>query len=398
MHIGGKQLARLLPLIASSLTVAGCVPTSLVSSANPASAIAQPIVPNAPRADPWAQVSSAVEAARAETGFPAVVVAVARGPQLVYNEAFGVTDLENGTRAKAESVFRIASVSKPITATAVLQLVEEGSLNLQSSIRRYVPSLPSRYQKITIADLLRHTGGVRHYKSEAEYVTTRHCDRLADAVSIFASDPLDHRPGDKITYSTWGYVLLGLAVERASGLRFADYVRARIFAPAAMKSTRLDTLELITHRAEGYTHENGKIRNADPIDTSCRIPAGGFVSTAADLARFAIALQNGRLVRRDTALNMMRSQITRAMIDRTVAGSELPSDYNLPTIGYGWSIVEEDFGTVVNHGGNQPGVTAMLYLVPERGLSVAILTNLDGEGAAITELAKTIVKAVPSQP
>ena len=360
--------------------------TSAVAGAQPAPA------------DPWNGATKAIAAAMAKTKFPAVTAAVARNGRIEYLRAFGLSDIENATRARVDSVFRIASISKPITATAVLQLVESGRISLDTSIARYVATLPPAYEKVTVRDLLRHSGGVRHYKDDAEYITTRKCDRLADALEIFSGDPLDHQPGDKITYSTWGYTLLGLAIESASGLSFADYVKQRIFQPAAMTASRVDTLEIIPNRAEGYTSaKDGTIRNADLLDTSCRIPAGGFVSTAADLARFSIALNGGLLLKPATLAEMTRNQITPQMIAGTVKGMDLPKDFVFPGFGLGWALHEVAGETNVQHGGNQPGVTTMLYHVPARDLTVVLLTNLDSKGSEITALANAVAASVPVQ-
>lgn len=119
-------------------------------------------------ADPWRKVSAAIEASMQSAKFPAVTAAVVRNGRVEYLRGFGFSDIENATPADGETVYRIASVSKPITAAAVMQLVEKGRVDLAASIRNYVPSLPASYDKVTITDLLRYTGGVRHYKNDAE--------------------------------------------------------------------------------------------------------------------------------------------------------------------------------------------------------------------------------------
>lgn len=348
-------------------------------------------------ADPWRKVSAAIEASMKAAKFPAVTAAVVRNGRVEYLRGFGLSDIENATPADGKTVYRTASVAKPITAAAVMQLVEAGRVDLAASIRKYVPSLPATYDRVSITDLLRHTGGVRHYKDDAEYLTTRHCDRLSDALPIFASDPLDHGPGEKFTYSSWGYTLLGLAIERVSGLSYPEYIRSRIFQPAGMASSRVDTLQIIPHRAAGYTTaENGTIRNADLLDTSCRIPAGGFVSTAGDLARFSVALQNGTLMKRETMRGMMRPGLSSGAVTRSLVGLKVPAGYVFPGIGFGWQIENKEGLVRVNHGGNQPGVTTMLYQIPARGLAVVLLTNLDSKGVEITALAEAITNAVPN--
>ena len=337
------------------------------------------------------RIAALVEAARTEKHFPAMSVVVTRRGRIAYDHAFGVADLESGRAATTATQYRMASVAKPITATAILQLVQSGKISLTDSIRKYVPELPRSYAGVTIRDLLRHTSGVRHYKDSAEFISTLHCSRLDQALRIFASDPLEHRPGEKITYSSWGYVLLGIAVERVSGTSYFDYVRRHIFAPAGMRHTRLDRIIPVPPQAVGYTTlKNGKVGPAPPLDSSCRIPAGGLISTAEDIGKFAIALQDGRLVSRAFVGQMETSQVTRAIIERTLRGMQVPAGFKPPGMGYGFATEIVGGEKRAYHGGNQPGATAMLYIIPDRSESVVILTNLDGQGEALTELARKI--------
>lgn len=338
-----------------------------------------------------AGLDSIIHAAQRETGAPAISVALAEGGRIVYTRSFGTADIENGVPATDSTVYRIASVSKPLTATAVLQLVAARKLELDRSIRAYVPELPAAYDRVTLRDLLRHTGGVRHYRDDAEFVTTRHCDSLSQSLAIFAADPLEHAPGEKITYSSYGFVLLGLAVERASGERYADYVRAHVLAPAGMRATRVDDLSIIPDRAHGYRRRSGTPANAPPLDTSCRIPAGGFVATSADLARFAVALDTGALLPAAWRREMTRSQLTPEIIQRTLQGLNAPPGFQPPGLGFGWAV--ESDGSAAYHGGNQPGFTSVLYYVPARHLAVAVMTNLEGGGDALTELARRLAAA-----
>lgn len=330
--------------------------------------------------------------ARAELHVPGMSVAVVKDGSIVFMRGYGMADVENRVLAKPTTAYRTASLAKPITATAVLQLVERGDVTLGASIRTYVPTLPATYDGVTIRDLLRHTGGVRHYRDNAEFITTRHCERLPDALDIFASDPLDHAAGEKITYSSYGYTLLGLAVEAATGATFSDYVRKHILEPAGMRATHVDDAAIVPDRAGFYDRsDDGELRNAPLLDTTCRIPAGGFVSTVEHLARFMIALESGVLLEGTTVHDMMRSHLTRDMTERTLAGIELPPGYEPPGMGFGWAISPGD--GAVNHGGNQPGATAMLYHLPADDVTVVLMTNLGGIGEALTVLAQKIAAA-----
>jgi serine beta-lactamase-like protein LACTB, mitochondrial len=308
-----------------------------------------------------------------------------------------LTDLENNVQATNQAVYRIASVSKPITAVAVMQLVKKGKIDLDAPIQKYVPEFPKHSAPITVRQLLTHTSGIRHYKDDAEFNTTKHCKDLSEGTSFFLNDSLVHKPGEKITYSTYGFVLLGLAVEKASGMRFTDYLREHIFAPAGMASTREDLIYDIVHkRARGYAIEKATedLKNPDLVDTSCRIPAGGLLSTAGDLARFLIALNSGLILDAQSRSAMFRNYVTEEQIRNTIAGQQVPPNYQFPGFGLGWAIHSPGRRDALWHGGNQQGATSMLYWVPAANLGLAMLTNLGEQGGAVTTLAEQIAKTM----
>jgi serine beta-lactamase-like protein LACTB len=325
------------------------------------------------------------------TGAPSVSVAVARDGKLVFEDARGLADLENSVPATTSSMYRLASVTKPMTAVAVLQLAASGKLSLDDRVQKYVPAFADAHGAVTIRDLLRHTGGIRHYKA-GEFAATRHCNQLAEGLPVFASDPMANAPGEFITYSSYGYVLLGLAIERASGATFADYLHSNVFVPARMQRTKPDDVHaIVPHRVAGYTkRSDGSLRRADLVDTSCRMPAGGLLATASDVARFGIALLDGKLLAETSRAQMMTSQVPEETVRRTLDHLKAPPGYKPAGMGFGWSIGTERHPDAVLHGGNQQGATAMLFLVPKRRLVIAILSNLEAQGSAITLLAERI--------
>ena len=346
-------------------------------------------------AEPSDRFEPAIRTFMTTAGAPAVSVAISKDSEVIYSRAFGLADVENSVPATRSSVFRIASVSKPLTATAVLQLVDAGRIDLDAPIQKYVPSFPDRYQGVTVRDLLRHTGGIRHYKGD-EFASTRHCGSLAEGMEIFAGDAMANAPRAMITYSSYGYVLLGLAIESVSGMPYSEYVRRRILGPARMTRTRVDDIHaVVANRAAGYRRgSDGSLERPDLVDTSCRVPAGGFLSTAEDLARFGTALLSGRLLPERQLSEMMKSQLTAEIVSRTLAALHAPPDFHPPGLGFGWSIGTAKHPDAVLHGGNQQGATAMLYLIPKRSLVIAILTNIEGEGDRITTLADDLADEV----
>ena len=164
-----------------------------------------------------------------------------------------MADVENFVPMTPMTTIRLGSISKPITAIAVMQLVEQGKMDLDGEIQRYVPSFPKKQWPVTIRELLGHLGAVRHYQGDDEEGSTRHYTDRTEPLKIFAGDPLLFEPGTRFSYTTYGFNLLGAAVENASGEKFLDYLQAHIFQPAGMDHIRDDNVyAIIPHRARGY--------------------------------------------------------------------------------------------------------------------------------------------------
>lgn len=321
-----------------------------------------------------AQVASAIASFRDRLHIPALSVAVVVDGELRFAGAYGTTDVENGVAATTATVFRIASASKPLAAIAAMQLAERGALDLDAPVQKYAPAFPVKRFPITTRQVLAHVSGIRNYRPGEGERTTRY-GSLTDALSIFKDDELDHEPGARFTYTTLGYTLLGVIVEGASGRSFEDYMRQQVFTPAGMSRTLADdVLQIVPNRARGYTPRtfgafDGNYRNAILMDSSYKRPGGGWLSTAEDLARFAIAVETGQLIKPETFRQMTQGQ-------RTTGGVET---------GYacGWYVNTRDGGRrdgSVWHGGVQPGFTSDLWLVPSRRFAVAIVANLEGGG------------------
>lgn len=325
------------------------------------------------------KIDGVVASEMARTGAPGVSIAILIDGQVRYANGYGLADLENSVPASARTVYRLASISKPITALAVMQLVERGKIELDAPIQRYVTAFPEKQWPVTVRQLLGHLGGVRHYKAD-EVLSTRHYLDLTRPLDIFKDDPLIAEPGTRYSYTTYGFNLLGAAVENASGVKFVDYLRANIFEPARMDRIRADDVfEIIPHRAQGYRKRaDGRLENSALADTSNKIPGGGLCSTATDLARLAAAVMGGKLVKPATFETMRTAQTTRA---------GKPTAYGL-----GWAVEEHDGFRYVMHGGGQPRVSTMLAMIPARKFAVAWMSNLEGSGMRIhRELAKLLL-------
>ena len=307
-----------------------------------------------------ARLDALVTDAMRRQQIPAVTIAVLSADRLVYSRAFGSADLENSVAATPETLIRTASIAKPITAVAAMTLVESGKLQLDAPVQTYCAPFPTKQWPITTRQLLAHTSGIRHY-NPGEMESTRHYQWMSDGFAIFAADPLLFRPGTGYQYSTYGYTVVGCAIEGAAALRFQDYVAQQVLARAGMTHTSVDDVfDIVPHRARGYQLMNGELKNASLMDSSYKIPGGGYLTTAEDLVRFAQALLDGRLLKPATLAQMWTAT--------PQSGKE----------GYGLGFTVRDGGKFVWHTGGQPGTSTELFIIPDRHFALALLANRDG--------------------
>ncbi|MGC1386324.1 MAG: serine hydrolase domain-containing protein [Candidatus Acidiferrales bacterium] len=320
----------------------------------------------------------------AATKTPGVSVAVVEDGQPVWSKGFGAADMDEHRRATADTLFRLASVSKPLTATGAMQLWQAGKLDLDAPIQKYCPQFPQKPYPITTRELLGHLGGIRHYNSgnhDLELENTKHFDDpIAAGIRFFANDPLVEVPGTQFHYSTQGYTLVGCAIEGASGKSYVDYMTASVFAPAHMSHTMVDdNTKQIAERTRFY-HKNklGMVVAADPLDASYKIPGGGWLSSANDMAAYESAMLNDKLVSRATRDLMWSPQTL-----TTGARDEY---------GYGWGISTVSGVTFVSHSGGQQGTSTNITIAPAQKFGVVVLANMDDIDA--TALAKSLMKTL----
>jgi serine beta-lactamase-like protein LACTB, mitochondrial len=341
--------------------------------------------------DKQAQLESAIAKFMSANSVPGVSVAVVENGENEWSQGYGMSDLENFVPATSRTLYRLASISKPLTATAAMQLWERGKLDLDAPVQKYCPAFPQKEWPITTRQLLGHLGGIRHYRSDSqddpEVGNTKHFnDGIAAGLKFFANDPLVAKPGTKFSYSTQGFTVAGCAIEGASGEKYVDFVRKNIFTPAGMNSTVADDrFAVILSRTRFYhKDESGRVLNADFLDSSYKIPGGGWLSSAEDMSRFEVAVLSDKLVHRATR-DVMWTPL------KTADGSK--NDYAL-----GWGTGKELGVLDVGHGGGQQGTSTFIMLVPERRAGVVVLTNMDGVDASslATDLMK-IILGIPAK-
>ncbi len=315
-----------------------------------------------------ADVEALLKTEMIQGNFPSLSAAIVVGNEIKYAQGFGMADLENSVAAKATTVYRLGSMSKTITATAVMQLAEKGKLDLDKPVQQYCAAFPEKPWPVSTRQLLAHLGGIRDYDNKKfleEYFSTHHYNNIAESLDIFKNDPLLQEPGTKFSYSTYGYNLLGCVIEGASGTTYAAYISESILKPAGMTRTRIDEIStIIPDRARGYAKtRQGDTVNTRLSDTSNKIPAGGLVSSVEDIGKFAIALLDHKLLSSATIEQMWTPQKTRE-------GKEIP--YAL-----GWRVGERNGMKEVFHGGAAAGFSTFLYLLPEKQTAVVLMVNLE---------------------
>ena len=319
-------------------------------------------------------------------GTPGLALAVAVDGTIVYSEGFGFADLEERVPVWPTTKFRIGSISKPLTAVGLMELVQSGKMNLDAPIQKYVPSFPDKGAPITVRMLGGHLGGIRHYQGD-EFLTQKHYSTVTEGLAIFENDPLVAPPGTKFNYSSYGFNLLSAAIESASGQDFLSYMRANVFAPIGLVHTTPDlNSQIVEQRSRFYeSPKNGAVENAPYVDNSYKWAGGGFLSTAEDLVRFGSALLQPGILTAQSLKTMFTSQ-------KTTAGEE--TGY-----GIGWGIGKTPSGKLFYaHSGGSVGGTSQLIVYPDSRVVVALVSKLsdstwkEEEVKAVAEAFETIRK------
>lgn len=282
-------------------------------------------------------------------GSPGGVVVVIRHGRVVLKQAYGLASVELGTAMKVDDRFRIASISKQLTAVAVLQLVDEGKVDLGAPIGRYLHDAPKAWAQVTVAQLLSHTSGIVT-RADAPPAVTAALDQattLAGLRKILDAQPLHEAPGTRHAYNNWGYSLLAQLLEAESGQRYCDYVTQRLLAPLGMTRTECaDTHAVVAGLVTGYgrSASHALVRPDDFPLNAPAAAAGGWVSTADDLAKWALALHGGKLLKPATYA-------------RLIAPTVLPGGEVVP-YGLGTRLRTVDGRPIVAANGDVPGFHA----------------------------------------
>lgn len=331
------------------------------------------------------QIEAAVSKFMSTTHVPGLSVAVVENAELEWASGFGFADLENHVPATEFTLYRLASISKSLSATGAMKLVEKGNLELDDPVQKYCPVFPQKSGAITTRLVMGHLAGIRHYKSDSqndpEVGNTKHFDDPIQAgLDFFKKDPLLSEPGKQFHYSTQGYTLVGCVMQGASGAKYTEYMRQNVFIPAGMEHTLVDDrFAIIPYRTRFYHKtESGTVENADFLDSSYKIPGGGWLSSAEDMARFETAMLSDKLLKPET---------------RSLMWTPLkPSDGQPNGYALGWGTLSEDGIRYVGHDGGQQGTSTNFYIAPEQRAGVVVLANMDD--VPVNDLFKQILKIV----
>lgn len=296
---------------------------------------------------------------------PGAAVLVVRDGVPVVRRGYGLADLEAATPVTPQTSFRLASVSKQFTAAAVLLLAQDGRLTLDDPVRRWLPALPPAAQPVTLRHLLTHASGVLDYEDFVADDDPQVHD--ADVLRLLqAHDRLAFAPGSDYHYSNSGYALLALVVEHASGQRYPEFLRQRIFAPLGMASVaHVEGRTTVPRRAFGHSlvQESGRWQRTDQSSTSAVLGDGGIYASIDDLAKWDAALFDARLL----------SDASRA--DAFTAHTPIRDETGVDGYGYGWRVHGSGDDLLLWHSGETMGFRNVILRWPRQRLTVVVLTN-----------------------
>lgn len=324
---------------------------------------------------------------------PGLSLAVAVNGEVVWAEGFGWADVVERTPMTADTRFRLGALSKPLAAFAAARLHDQGALDLDAPIQRYVPHYQARQWTVTTRQLLGDVAGIHRIRGDNnDAMPGQHCDHLDAAVALLAEEPLLFEPGTQHRYSIWGWVLVSAAVEGASGEPFDVFMTRQVFEPLGLARTVAEESEdpdeaINAHAPRVMSRMRLGVEEAKRPDYSCLAGGAAFISTPADLARFGAAMSKPGLLKAETIEAMYRP-------GRLASGAAT-------TYGLGWTVRQVPLagGTVrlVSHRGSPSGGSVSLLVFPDRGLVVAVAAN-GNLPAGVEPFAMQVAEAFARQP
>ncbi|MDQ1095449.1 MULTISPECIES: serine hydrolase domain-containing protein [Chryseobacterium] len=298
----------------------------------------------------------------------------------IFERSYGWQNAEKKIPNQDKSVYQIASLTKSFTALIIVKLSEEGKLSVKDPISKYIADYP-RGNEITVEHLLTHTSGIYEVLQNKEYFSMLHTGKSITKdkeLSFFKNEPLAFEPGTQFSYTNSGYILLGIIIEKITGLSYEDTVRKIILNPLKMTHTGFNYMALkSTHKTVPYSYiSNTRQEKTEVWNSTLTGPAGQIYSTVEDLYRYYVGLRDYKIVSRETFKK---------------ATTPYLSGY-----GYGWFIDDFYGKKLINHGGNIEGSTSYFAMLPEDDLCIILLNNITSK--KLETAGNTILAAILEQP
>ncbi|HYP15013.1 MAG TPA: serine hydrolase [Bryobacteraceae bacterium] len=292
-------------------------------------------------------------------------VLVAKDGKVLLEKAYGKANVEWDVPNTTDGRFRLGSITKQFTATAILQLVAQDKLSLDAPLCKFLDGCPEAWKEINVHHLLNHTSGIPSYTGLPEFrlPRLRRLPLTPVEIAMLSKDkPLEFKPGEKMNYNNTGYVLLGHIIEKVSGHKYDEYIKSKIFEPLSMNSSGYDqTEQIIEKRVTGYTWTPNGYRNAAFLDMSLPHAAGSLYSTVGDLYKWDRGLYGEKIL----PAAMKQKMFTPGL-----------NDY-----AYGWSVTNKNNRQVISHGGGIPGFSTIIQRFPENDAVVIVLSNVENVNA-----------------
>ena len=308
-------------------------------------------------ADISEQLSAYMDAAAKEEKFNGSVL-VAKDGTIIFSKGYGVANAEHDIPNTPDTKFRLGSITKQFTATAILILQDQQKLKVTDLISQYLTDPPQTWESVTIHHLLTHTSGIPSYTDDPSYPKSMSKPETVESmIERFKDKPLEFEPGSKFHYDNSGYFLLGAIIEKVSGKSYETFLKEAIFEPLGMTDTGYDRHStVLSKRASGYDRREERLVNAPYLDMNQPYAAGSLYSTVGDMFKWDRALKEGKLISAESMSAMF---------------TPFKNNY-----AYGWMIGEFKGHKRIGHGGGINGFATQFERYPEDDLCVAVLCNV----------------------
>lgn len=294
---------------------------------------------------------------------PGLSLVVLRDGKIDYVNGYGYANLEHNVTVKPETIFQSGSVGKQFTAFAIMLLVEDGKIGLNDPLNKFFPDAPAAWEKVSVKNLLTHTGGFGEYPDDFDYRASYTEDSMYKLISKI---PIAFKAGERSQYSNLGYVTLGIIISKITGKFYGEFLKQRIFEPLGMHTARvISERDIIPNRAAGYRIINDEIKNQQWVSPTVNTTADGalYLSTL-DMAKWEAGLNAGKLLKKES-YEAIWSPV------KLNDGSTYP-------YGFGWAIDSVNGKRIIEHNGTWQGFESVIKRYPEKKLAVVVFANLRG--------------------